>query len=88
MEVYQRDDLQCLNCGRYRGMRGLSIDAHHIRPRQRGETYKMRNLVTACDRCHQQIHYGTVENPSHDNPLDTALEAVRGIGWQVQESVR
>ncbi len=87
-QVYDRDDFRCGNCGRYHGMDGMNPHAHHIRPRERGGTHKLRNLVTVCDRCHEQIHQGVIPNPSHDNPIDRACEAMRGIGWQVQERVQ
>ncbi|WP_425461893.1 HNH endonuclease [Natronosalvus hydrolyticus] len=48
--VFERDNLRCWNCGRYHGMSGMTLHAHHIRPRERGGTHKVRNLVTVCDR--------------------------------------
>ena len=68
-------------------MRGVNLHAHHIRPRDRGGTHKKRNLVSVCRRCHNQIHHGSVENPSHENPLEGALEAIHGINWEIKERI-
>jgi hypothetical protein len=55
--VYKRDDYQCQGCGTTGGPRGnTELHCHHRVPISEGGTHDVRNLVTVCKSCHEQIH--------------------------------
>lgn len=55
--VFKRDGYRCKYCHKvFRDARKL--DAHHIIWRDRGGSDNPRNLATACEPCHNQIHLG------------------------------
>ena len=49
-KVRERDGNCCILCGRGAG------HVHHIVFRSQGGEDKMSNLVTLCERCHQEAH--------------------------------
>lgn len=57
LEVYERDDWTCQDCGR----RGGKLHAHHIKPwAERPDLrYDSENGVTLCPPCHYAKHRGT-----------------------------
>jgi|GEM_PF-6300205 len=56
-KVYRRDGFQCQNCGAKGGPRGnVELHAHHVVPKSKGGTHRLRNLTTVCKACHQAIH--------------------------------
>lgn len=54
--VYERDNLQCQNCGRHGPSNDLELHAHHIVPKSKGGTHHTSNLITLCEDCHISIH--------------------------------
>ena len=58
--VYQRDNYTCQQCGRrsgpHAGANGAVLHAHHQTPLSQGGWNHLGNLVTVCQRCHDQTH--------------------------------
>lgn len=52
-QVLARDGHRCQGPG-CRGTRFLEV--HHLKPRRRGGSHALTNLVTLCARCHQLLH--------------------------------
>jgi hypothetical protein len=52
--VKNRQNRQCLFCGRGEGRWGLEI--HHVKRQAHGGTDALYNLVCACHACHRLIH--------------------------------
>lgn len=50
-EIFSRDGRQCANCGAEE-----NLEVHHVVPLSRGGTNKRTNLLTICNRCHNQTH--------------------------------
>lgn len=56
-KVYRRDSYTCQECGRRGGRRGdAELHAHHIVPKSKGGSHKLKNLKTLCRSCHGQAH--------------------------------
>jgi HNH endonuclease len=49
-----RDGYRCQQCGKQKGQ----LQAHHLVYREHGGKDTLSNLLTLCDRCHQQVHQG------------------------------
>ena len=55
--VYRRDNYTCQECGRKVGHRGdVELHAHHIVPKGKGGSHKLKNLTTLCRSCHADAH--------------------------------
>lgn len=58
--VYRRDGYTCKECGVRSGPYGNknspALHAHHVKPLSESGTNHLRNLVTLCDDCHNDIH--------------------------------
>ncbi len=57
--VQTRDGYKCRECGELplqRRSRGGKLETHHIRPKARGGTDTMSNLISLCDKCHAKKH--------------------------------
>ncbi|THE63992.1 HNH endonuclease [Salinadaptatus halalkaliphilus] len=56
-KIYQRDNYTCQDCGEKGGSRGDSeLHAHHIVPKSKGGSHKLKNLTTLCKDCHGKRH--------------------------------
>ena len=65
--VYKRDNYQCQNCGARGGPYGdTELHAHHIQPKNKGGSHRLRNLEALCQRCHDAAH-------DHDIPKMSEL---------------
>lgn len=47
--VILRDGCQCMECGRT----NCKLEVHHIKPRRSNGSNTLSNLITLCERCHQ-----------------------------------
>jgi hypothetical protein len=58
--VYERDDWTCRACGTpsgpYGGPDSPVLHAHHQTPLSHGGSNHLENLVTLCERCHNEAH--------------------------------
>jgi hypothetical protein len=52
-----RDDFTCQICRK----KGGRLEAHHILPRNEGGKDTIKNLITLCDPCHDDLHAGKVK---------------------------
>ena len=52
-EVLQRDGWRCQNCGAHE-----FLQVHHRRFRSQGGQDSEENMITLCNRCHQELHAG------------------------------
>src|SRR5262249_40047065 len=54
LEVFNRDQARCQYCG---GIWGWETgEAHHVRPRGKGGSDDLDNLVWSCRACHRDQH--------------------------------
>lgn len=79
----ERDNHRCRNCGVAEGMRGITLEVHHIVPREVGGTHELRNLITLCHQCHNAVHYGDETAPQdHLSYFDRLRESVESFRWR------
>jgi 5-methylcytosine-specific restriction endonuclease McrA len=62
--LFERDNLQCLYCGKFFGSRELTRD--NIIPRSRGGRDKWVNVVSACRRCNQYKGRRSLQDPGSE----------------------
>lgn len=55
-KVLNRDSFTCQRCGT-----AEDLEIHHIVPRSKGGTNTLHNLITLCQRCHEELHRGVWE---------------------------
>jgi len=53
-KVYRKDGWTCQRCG----IRNVKLHAHHLIPLSEGGLGEIENLVTLCERCHKDMHFG------------------------------
>jgi hypothetical protein len=49
--IFERDNFQCIYCGKTSFEDGIALNMDHIRPRAHGGADTIDNLVTACREC-------------------------------------
>lgn len=54
-KVFERDKYRCQRCGDFYGEDSFILTAHHIIPRKKGGTNKLKNLITLCNECHNIV---------------------------------
>lgn len=52
-----RDEYTCQYCG----AKKVRLEVHHIRFRQHGGSDDLENLITLCEKCHDDLHDGKIE---------------------------
>lgn len=57
-KVWQRDDCCCAICGQFIE---AGVKAHHEPPKSKGGQDIEENLITLCNECHHQRHFGEVK---------------------------
>ena len=60
--VKDRQNRQCLFCGRYSSRR-LNLEIHHVKKIEHGGTDALLNLVAVCHACHRFVHNVEREMP-------------------------
>jgi hypothetical protein len=74
--VKKRDGYKCQKCGGMGAPDGnADLHAHHIRPKSKGGSDEMDNLITLCRSCHEREHGHSIESSgtrksSVDSPAD------------------
>lgn len=53
--VYDRDNRKCVICGF-----DIVIHAHHIKPRSKGGSNHLDNMITLCPNHHAMVHHGII----------------------------
>ncbi|MFB6296664.1 MAG: HNH endonuclease [Halobacteriales archaeon] len=68
-EALERDDYECVACGRTKAEIGRNPDVHHIRPvrefvesetRAREDAHALDNVVSLCVDCHRKADFGKI----------------------------
>ena len=52
--VYRKDNYSCQRCG----IRNVRLHAHHLIPLSEGGSDEIENLVSLCENCHKDMHFG------------------------------
>jgi 5-methylcytosine-specific restriction endonuclease McrA len=51
------DEFACQKCGAQGGPNGSAqLHVHHIKPKSKGGSDKLSNLITVCHSCHEEVH--------------------------------
>lgn len=66
INIYKRDNYECVYCGREGDKRSLTLD--HVIPKSRGGRDTWENLVTSCKRCNQEKANLTLEEFGKEIP--------------------
>lgn len=84
--VILRDGCQCVECGRT----NCKLEVHHIKPRRLNGSNALSNLITLCERCHQNTEgreelfmdkYFALLNSSDNKYLNYAQHVMIGKKW-------
>lgn len=84
--VILRDGCQCVECGRT----NCKLEVHHIKPRRSNGSNTLSNLITLCERCHQNTEgreelfmdkYFALLNSSDNKYLNYAQHVMIGKKW-------
>lgn len=84
--VILRDGCQCVGCGRT----NCKLEVHHIKPRRSNGSNALSNLITLCERCHQNTEgreelfmdkYFALLNSSDNKYLNYAQHVMIGKKW-------
>lgn len=84
--VILRDGCQCVECGRT----NCKLEVHHIKPRRSNGSNALSNLITLCERCHQNTEgreelfmdkYFALLNSSDNKYLNYAQHVMIGKKW-------
>lgn len=84
--VILRDGCQCVECGRT----NCKLEVHHIKPRRLNASNALSNLITLCERCHQNTEgreelfmdkYFALLNSSDNKYLNYAQHVMIGKKW-------
>lgn len=84
--VILRDGCQCVECGRT----NCKLEVHHIKPRRSNGSNTLSNLITLCERCHQNTEgreelfmdkYYALLNSSDNKYLNYAQHVMIGKKW-------
>lgn len=84
--VILRDGCQCVECGRT----NCKLEVHHIKPRRLNGSNALINLITLCERCHQNTEgreelfmdkYFALLNSSDNKYLNYAQHVMIGKKW-------
>lgn len=84
--VILRDGCQCVECGRT----NCKLEVHHIKPRRSNGSNVLSNLITLCERCHQNTEgreelfmdkYFALLNSSDNKYLNYAQHVMIGKKW-------
>lgn len=84
--VILRDGCQCVECGRT----NCKLEVHHIKPRRLNGSNALSNLITLCERCHQNTEgreelfmdkYFALLNSSDNKYLNYAQHIMIGKKW-------
>lgn len=84
--VILRDGCQCVECGRT----NCKLEVHHIKPRRLNGSNALSNLITLCERCHQNTEgreelfmdkYFALLNSSDNKYLNYAQHVMVGKKW-------
>lgn len=84
--VILRDGCQCVECGRT----NCKLEVHHIKPRRSNGSNALSNLITLCERCHQNTEgreelfmdkYFALLNSSDNKYLNYAQHIMIGKKW-------
>ena len=84
--VILRDGCQCVECGRT----NCKLEVHHIKPRRLNGSNALSNLITLCERCHQNTEgreelfmdkYFALLNSSDNKYLNYAQYVMIGKKW-------
>lgn len=84
--VILRDGCQCVECGRT----NCKLEVHHIKPRRSNGSNTLSNLITLCERCHQNTEgreelfmdkYFALLNSSDNKYLNYAQYVMIGKKW-------
>lgn len=84
--VILRDGCQCVECGRT----NCKLEVHHIKPRRLNGSNALSNLITLCERCHQNTEgreelfmdkYFALLNSSDNKYLNYAQHVIIGKKW-------
>lgn len=73
--VKDRQNRQCLFCGRRSGQR-LELEIHHVQKQEHGGSDAFRNVLAACHACHRLIHNAERRMPLAAR-LSLALQVLR-----------
>lgn len=84
--VILKDGCQCVECGRT----NCKLEVHHIKPRRSNGSNALSNLITLCERCHQNTEgreelfmdkYFALLNSSDNKYLNYAQHVMIGKKW-------
>ena len=84
--VILRDGCQCVECGRT----NCKLEVHHIKPRRSNGSNALSNLITLCERCHQNTEgreelfmdkYFALLNSSDNKYLNYTQHVMIGKKW-------
>ena len=84
--VILRDGCKCMECGKS----NCKLEVHHIRPRRMNGSNTLGNLITLCEKCHQQTegkeelymqHYFDMLKSSDVKNLNYAQHVMIGKKW-------
>lgn len=82
-KVYGRDRWRCRVC-----KMGQQLHAHHIKFRSQGGANTTSNLITLCNRCHEEgVHQRLILIVARSGKLDDIVDADKGVkilllpGW-------
>ena len=89
--VYQRDNYTCQQCGHrsgpHAGSNGVVLHAHHHVSLSQGGWNHLRNLVTVCQNCHDQIH-GHLTGHGYRGRSYNGARVIRGLVSIFRRAVR
>lgn len=92
--VYRRDDYTCQRCGAQSGPHasgdGVPLHAHHVVPLSEGGSNQLSNLLTLCERCHDEAHDHDVAALDPRAPADVTPTPHQSnfVEWRVADALR